>query len=76
MTHKGIPTIGGNGFTALYAKSGNTTGTAAGYFDGKVVVQGLVGIGTNAPTEKLQIDGGNVLIKGINKFNISNIIGI
>lgn len=55
LTHKGIPTIGGNGFTALYVKRGNNAQTTAGYFDGKVVVQGLVGIGTNAPEGTLQV---------------------
>jgi len=59
LTRPGVGVIGGNGFTALYAKSGSNNGTAAGYFDGKVVVaNGSVGIGTNSPEDKLHVGEG------------------
>lgn len=56
--------IGGNQFTALYAKSGSNNQTAAAYFDGKVVVaNGSLGVGTNAPVQMLDVNG---------RINVSN----
>lgn len=56
--------IGGNQFTALYSKSGSNSQTAAGYFDGKVIVtNGSLGIGTNTPIQTLDVNG---------RVNVSN----
>ena len=58
LAHLGPSVIGGTGFTALYAKGGSNSGTAAGFFDGKVVVaNGSLGIGTNAPIQALDVNG-------------------
>lgn len=76
LAHLGTATIGGNGFTALYAKGGSNNQTAAGYFDGKVVItNGALGIGTNAPAQTLDVNGRIQLSGGVIQRGGSAITG-
>ncbi|MBK7936977.1 MAG: hypothetical protein IPJ82_07705 [Lewinellaceae bacterium] len=74
--------IGGNQFTALYAKSGSHAQTAAAYFDGKVVVaNGSLGIGTNAPIHTLDVNGrinvaNGVIQRGGNAITSTSDLGL
>jgi len=57
---------GGSGYNCP-----NTGSFEAQYYSYLATKSGDVGIGTTSPTQKLQVDGGNILVHGVGNFNVS-----
>src|SRR4051794_17340651 len=64
------PAITGGGTTNYIAKWSSSTNLTSSALC-QSASGGLVGIGTCAPTQKLQVNSGNVLVKGVNNFTAS-----
>ena len=64
-TTTGVGTFGEGTDKGIYGYSLNGWG---GFFQGKLYASGNVGIGTTNPSQKLDVDHGNILVQGVNSF--------